>query len=160
MKHVGGLLISLALIVLAGCAADKRAPDISFTSLDGQQTSLAQLRGKVVLVNFWATSCSSCIAEMPKLAAVQRTFGKQGYETVAIAMAYDPLQYVTNYVQRNNLPFKFTHDADGKIAKGFGGIMATPTSFLLDKNGNIAKRYIGEPDIKELSREIELHLRG
>lgn len=154
------LLMSLALIVLAGCTADERAPDISFTTLDSQQTSFTQLRGKVVFVNFWATSCPSCITEMPKLVALQRTFGKQGYETVAVAMAYDPIQYVANYTQQNKLPFKVTHDADGKIAQGFGGIMATPTGFLLDKNGQIVKRYMGEPDMKELSREIELRLRG
>ncbi len=151
-------LIWSALLALAACAGGERAPDIAFTTLDGQHTSFRQLQGKVVLVNFWATSCPGCITEMPKLAALQRSYARQGLQTVAVAMAYDQTPYIQTYTSKAQLPFLIVHDANGQIAQGFGGIIATPTSFLLDKQGQIVKRYVGEPDMRELAREVERQL--
>lgn len=153
------ILTPLLLIVLVGCAAGDRAPDVPFTTLDGKQMSFGQLHGKVVLVNFWATSCPGCIAEMPKLTKLQQSFSGRGYQTVAVAMSYDPVEYVRNYTHQAKLPFLVTSDGDGKIAQAFGGIMATPTSFLLDKEGRIVRRYVGEPDGKEIASEIDARLR-
>lgn len=164
MKHtilgpVGRVLMPLLLILLVGCTTGDRAPDVPFTTLDGKQMSFRQLHGKVVLVNFWATSCPGCIAEMPKLAKLQQSFGSRGYQTVAVAMSYDPVEYVRNYTHQAKLPFLVTSDSDGKIAQAFGGIMATPTSFLLDKEGHIVRRYVGEPDGKEIANEIDARLK-
>lgn len=153
------LVMTALLILLAGCAAGDRAPDAAFTTLDGQHTSFKQLAGKVVLVNFWATSCPACIAEMPKLAKLQSRFGARGYQTVAVAMEYDPVEYVKNYSRQAKLPFLVTSDRGGKIAQAFGGIMATPTSFLLDRNGNIVRRYIGEPNEQGIAKEIDARLK-
>lgn len=154
-------LITLGAVVIAAVVAylalfnQAAAPAVQYTSLAGQQASTDSLKGKVVLVNFWATSCSGCMAEMPKLRATHEKYREQGYETVAVAMSYDPPNYVNTYVNDTKLPFFVTLDSDGSIAKAFGEIQLTPTSILIDKNGKIIKRFVGEPDFNELHQLIE-----
>ena len=118
--------------------------------LDGSRLSTEQLQGKVTLINFWATSCTTCVAEMPELIDTYKQFKDQGFETVAVAMSYDPPSYVVNFAQTRQLPFKVAIDNTGAVAKAWGGIELTPTTFLVDKRGAIVKRYVGQPDFKEL----------
>ncbi len=131
------------------------APETSFVLLDGSQQSTSDWRGKVVLVNFWATSCTTCVAEMPKIIATYDKYHPQGYDTVAVAMSYDPPSYVVNYAQTRKLPFKVAFDNTGEAAQAWGDVRLTPTSYLLNKRGEIVKRYVGEPDFAELHRLIE-----
>jgi len=140
----------LILAFLHGCSQPAAAPDVSFTTLDGQTRQLSSLKGKVVLVNFWATTCTTCVAEMPKLIETYNKFAPKGFETVAIAMDYDPPEYVRNYAQKNGLPFTVALDSGGKAAKGFEDVRLTPTTFLLDKQGRIVQKYLGEPDFAKL----------
>jgi len=139
---------------------NEQAPQVAFSSLAGQASSMEQLRGKVVLVNFWATSCSGCIKEMPQLVSTHHKYASQGYETVAVAMSYDPPDYVREYASAHKLPFFVTLDSTGGVAKAFGEIRLTPTSVLIDKNGNVVKRYLGEPDFNELHAQIEKLLKA
>jgi len=131
------------------------APDSTFVLLDGSQQKTADFRGKVVLVNFWATSCTSCVAEMPKLMATYDKYRERGYDTVAVAMSYDPPSYVVNFSQTRKLPFKVAIDNTGAVASAWGDVRLTPTTYLVDKRGQIVKRYVGEPDFAELHRLIE-----
>ncbi|QKO23190.1 TlpA disulfide reductase family protein [Rhodoferax sp. BAB1] len=131
------------------------APDSAFVLLDGSQQKTADFRGKVVLVNFWATSCTSCVAEMPKLVATYDKYRELGYDTVAVAMSYDPPSYVVNFSQTRKLPFKVAIDNTGAVASAWGDVRLTPTTYLVDKRGQIVKRYVGEPDFAELHRLIE-----
>lgn len=140
----------LILAFLHGCSQPAAAPDVSFTTLDGQTRQLSSLKGKVVLVNFWATTCTTCVAEMPKIVETYKKFAPKGFETVAIAMDYDPPEYVRNYAQKNGLPFTVALDSGGKAAKGFEEVRLTPTTFLLDKQGRIVQKYLGEPDFAKL----------
>lgn len=140
----------LILAFLHGCSQPAAAPDVSFTTLDGQTRQLSSLKGKVVLVNFWATTCTTCVAEMPKIVETYKKFAPKGFETVAIAMDYDPPDYVRNYAQKNDLPFTVALDSGGKAAKGFEEVRLTPTTFLLDKQGRIVQKYLGEPDFAKL----------
>ena len=130
------------------------APDVAFSTLQGQSFRTADLRGKVVLVNFWATTCTTCVAEMPKLVATHNKFAAQGFETVAIAMSYDPPDYVRNYATNNALPFKVAVDASGEAARGFDDVRLTPTTFLLDKRGQVVQKFLGEPDFDKLHARI------
>lgn len=148
------LAAAASLTVLPACAP-QQAPELGFTLLDGRQQPLGELRGKVVLVNFWATSCASCVAEMPDLAATHTQYAPRGYETVAVAMQYDPPAYVLKFAESRALPFKVALDLDGKAAQAFGDIRLTPTSLLIDKQGRIVKTYVGPPDFKELNALIE-----
>ncbi len=131
------------------------APQTSFVLLDGSQQKTSDFRGKVVLVNFWATSCVSCVAEMPKLMATLDKYRARGYDTVAVAMSYDPPSYVVNFSETRKLPFKVAIDNTGAVASAWGDVRLTPTTFLVNKQGEIVKRYVGEPDFAELHRLIE-----
>jgi peroxiredoxin len=131
------------------------APESNFVLLDGSQTSTTQLRGKVTLINFWATSCTTCVAEMPQIISTYNQYQSRGFETVAVAMSYDPPSYVVNFAQTRKLPFKVAIDNTGAVAKAWGDIKLTPTTYLVDKRGAIVKRYVGTPDFKELNQLIE-----
>ena len=150
------MLTALALAALApACSTKQAAPDTRFVLLDGSQTSTQALRGKVFLINFWATSCISCVAEMPKLVEIHQQFHARGYETVAVAMSYDPPAYVVNFSQSRQLPFKVAIDNTGAVAKAWGDIKITPTTFLVNKRGEIVKQYVGEPDFVAMHQLID-----
>jgi peroxiredoxin len=131
------------------------APEVSYTLLDGSTGSTATLKGKVVLVNFWATSCVTCVHEMPQIIATYNKFKDRGFETLAVAMSYDPPAYVSKFAQTRQLPFRVAIDNTGQIAQRFGDIQLTPTTFLLDQQGRIVKRYVGEPDFAALHALVE-----
>jgi peroxiredoxin len=135
--------------------SQQRAPDVQFQTLKGETISTADLRGKVVLVNFWATDCVTCMKEMPHIVETWNKYQRQGFETVAVAMKYDPPNYVAAYAEKNRLPFKVALDVRGEVAEGFGRIRLTPTTFIIDRRGNIVKRYLGEPDFAQLHRLLE-----
>ncbi|MGX5652820.1 MAG: redoxin [Hydrogenophaga sp. SCN 70-13] len=140
---------------LSGCAGREAAPDSTFVLLDGSQARTADLQGKVTLVNFWATTCVTCVKEMPALVATHQKYAPRGYETMAVAMSYDPPAWVVNFVQSRQLPFKVALDNTGEIAKAWGDVKLTPTTYLLDKQGRIVKRYVGEPEMDALHKLIE-----
>jgi peroxiredoxin len=150
------LVPALALIgaALTGCARD-RAPAVDYTLLNGQKASSQQWAGKVMLVNFWATSCATCVKEMPQIVATHQKFKARGLDTLAVAMSYDPPSYVVNYTETRKLPFKVAIDNTGAVAKAWGDVQLTPTSYLVNKKGEIVKRYVGEPDFAELHKLIE-----
>jgi peroxiredoxin len=139
-----------AYFALPGGATVGTAPPLRYTLLDGSEHGLADLKGKVVLINFWATSCAPCVAEMPQIAATHEKFKARGYDTVAVAMSYDPPDDVARFAQTRKLPFGVALDRGGTIAQGFGDVKLTPTSYLLDKQGRIVKRYVGVPDFDAL----------
>lgn len=124
----------------------QHVPAATFTLLDGQKLSTQDLKGKVYLVNFWATSCTTCVKEMPNMIQTYNKYKGQGLEYVAVAMSYDAPMYVMNFSQTRQLPFKVAMDADGSAAKAFGDVQLTPTTFLVDRDGRILKRYVGEPE--------------
>ena len=144
------LVIVLAVLFYQSLIPKQAAPDVTFTNLKGEKISSQSLRGKVVLVNFWATSCSTCVAEMPSMMATYDKFHDKGLEFVAVAMSYDRPDYVVNYAETRKLPFHVALDLKGQIADAFGDVKLTPTTFLIDKDGNIIKRFIGQPSFPEL----------
>ncbi len=131
------------------------APSSTFVLLDGSQKTTADMQGKVTLVNFWATSCTTCVAEMPQLVATYNKYQARGFDTLAVAMSYDPPSYVVNFAQTRKLPFKVALDNTGAVAKAWGDIKLTPTTYIVNKRGEIVKSYIGAPDFAELHQLIE-----
>lgn len=140
---------------LYGCSGAQAAPNSTFVLLDGSKQTTADLKGKVTLVNFWATSCVTCVAEMPKVISTYNKYQSQGYDTVAVAMSYDPPSYVVNYTETRKLPFKVAIDNTGAVAKAWGDVQLTPTTYLVNKRGEIVKQYVGEPDFAALHQLIE-----
>lgn len=138
------------------CSGQRQAaPRFAYTLLDGSAHSSEALRGQVTLVNFWATTCATCVAEMPQLVATHRKFSGRGLQTLAVAMQDDPPALVSSFAQSRGLPFGVAIDNTGAIAFAFGGVTATPTTVLIDKQGVIVKRYIGAPDPAALAALVE-----
>jgi peroxiredoxin len=154
------LLAALAVLALAIAgywSFNKRdvIPDVSFMTLQGQRITSQDLRGKVVMINFWATSCATCVKEMPQMVETYNKYGKQGLAFIAVAMSYDPPNYVLNFTQTRGLPFTVALDTQGALAKAFGGVQLTPTTLVVNKRGEIIKRYVGEPEFPSLHQLLE-----
>jgi len=147
---IGAVVLVIAGIGVATFTRAVPAPNVTFIGIDGQKISTESLRGKVVMVNFWATSCTTCIHEMPRMVDTYNKFKGQGLEFVAVAMQYDPPNYVLNYAETRKLPFKVALDSGGDVAKSFGNVALTPTTFVIGKDGSIIKRYVGEPEFSSL----------
>jgi peroxiredoxin len=159
-KSVAAAIVALAVgvggyLTFEAVNGGTQAPNVAYTLLDGSRSTTDQLRGKVVLVNFWATDCTTCVKEMPNIVATHQKYKARGYETLAVAMSYDPPAYVINFAQTRKLPFGVAIDNTGAIAKSFGQVQLTPTSVLIDKHGQIVKRYVGEPDFVALHQLVE-----
>ena len=121
MKHwLAGVAVAAFAAVGAYVYLDTgrtAAPESTFVLLDGSSQTTADLRGKVTLVNFWATSCTTCVAEMPEIIATHQKFNSRGFDTIAVAMSYDPPSYVVNFAETRKLPFKVAIDNTGAVAK-------------------------------------------
>jgi peroxiredoxin len=158
-RRAGVSLLLLLTVALTACGGPRPAPDVTFTSLNGNELALRDLHGKVVVVNFWATSCAICIREMPDLAHLQRRFGDRGVTLIAVAMRYDPPNRVLEYAKSAALPFVVSLDPMGKIEGAFGGVTGTPTTFVIDKRGQIVQRIRGAPDFARLHTLLEAKLK-
>jgi peroxiredoxin len=134
------------------------APASTFTTITGEKISLNDLRGKVVLVNFWATSCPGCIKEMPSIVETYKQYKDKGLMVIAVAMPYDPPNYVLKFSQDRQLPFPVALDIKGEAVAAFGNVSLTPTSFLIGKDGAILEHKIGELDFAKLKTTLDKEL--
>ena len=153
------LLATLAatsgLAGLGGCDARPPAPRFEYTLLDGLRGSTDDHLGQVLMVNFWATSCTTCVKEMPALVATHRKYAGRGLHTLAVAMRHDAPAAVADFAERRALPFGVVIDNTGRIADNFRDLQATPTTYLIDRRGALAGRYVGEPDFDALHARVE-----
>lgn len=152
--------LGVAALVAAGAGVylttgSSAAPQSTFVLLDGSRRTTKDLKGRVTLVNFWATSCVTCVGEMPKIISTYDKYKARGYDTLAVAMSYDPPAYVVNYTETRKLPFQVAIDNTGAVAKAWGDVELTPTTFVVNKKGEIVKRFVGEPNFAELHQLIE-----
>ncbi|MBF4988211.1 peroxiredoxin [Methylophilus sp. 14] len=147
-------LVALALFAgLAVAVMQKpQAPEVTFTTLNGEKISMQSLRGKTVLVNFWATDCPGCIKEMPELIDTYQQYKDKNLVVIAVAMPYDPPAQVANYTKEKALPFNVMHDGYGEMVKAFGEVNLTPTTFIFDAQGNRVQKTIGELNFPELRK--------
>lgn len=163
MKKLFTVVVVLALAAAGSWflfTPKAEAPQVTFKTLKDESLSMASLRGQVVLVKFWATSCVTCIKQMPDTIDLYRTYQPQGLEVVAVAMDYDPIEYVRNFVQSRDLPFVIAPDTSGEVAEAFGDVKLTPIAFLIDRDGRIVKRYLGVYDKQEMRQTVEQALAG
>ncbi len=177
---VGTVIALVALVVVADRATRRSvshsakasngvdvapmAPDVSMKDLNGNDVSLAQYRGKVVLVNFWATWCDPCRVEIPWLIEMQEKYGPRGFVVLGIAMDEEGKKAVEPYVQKErftvngnsgramNYPILIGNDA---VANKFGGLIGFPTSVLISKDGREVKRITGLISYDEIAKSIE-----
>jgi thiol-disulfide isomerase/thioredoxin len=158
--------IRMAVTNAAGAAAAKPAPEVTLKDLDGKELSLSQYKGKVVLVNFWATWCEPCQVEIPWLIEMQQKYAAKGFTVLGIAMDEEGASVVTPWVQKErfdvngsksqmNYPIVIGNDA---AADKFGGLLGYPTSVLVTRDGKIVKRITGLISYDEISKSIESQL--
>jgi len=167
-----GLLASAGALALAGCKSNaagsaakdnaKAAPDVTFKDLQGKDVALASLRGKVVVVNFWATWCEPCRVEIPWLIEFQQKYESKGFTMLGVAMDDEGKSVVEPFVQKTqfdvngramtmNYPIVLGND---DLASKFGGLIGMPTSIVISRDGKITKRFIGLADREQLEKEI------
>lgn len=150
----------LAVLCAAASAvmAQVPAPPLRATTVEGQPVSLAQLRGKVVLVNFWATTCAICLAEQPELVQTFRRYQPRGLEVIAVAMPYDRPDLMKRHLSKYPMPFKVVWDREGQIVSQFGGVLGTPTTFVVDREGRLISRTTGAIAFDKLERLLDKSL--
>jgi peroxiredoxin len=135
-------------------------PPLDYRLIDGRRLGPLELRGKAVLVNFWATSCAVCVAEMPELASVYEAYRGRGLEMVAVAMPYDRPDHVLHFASTRRLPFPVALDPMGEAVAAWGGVEGTPITWLAGPDGRIVRRWLGRPDFTALRRELVALLPG
>ncbi|HWT73042.1 MAG TPA: TlpA disulfide reductase family protein [Oxalicibacterium sp.] len=156
LKLLAALIVAMLAVVGYWSVSQREViPDVTFVSLQGQKITSQDLRGKVVMINFWATSCTTCVKEMPDMVATYNKYKSQGLQYVGVAMSYDPPNYVLNFAETRKLPFTVALDTQGKLAKAFGDVQLTPTTLVVNKKGEIIKRYVGEPEFAALHELLE-----
>lgn len=153
-------IIIIGLLAFLGYQLSNKtsAPNVTFTTIEGKKIAMNDLKGKVVLVNFWATDCPGCIKEMPQLIETYNQYKQKGFEVIAVAMPYDPPAQVVNYTKMKNLPFPVMHDGLAEITNKFGQVSLTPTAFIYDKQGNLLRHTIGELDFTALQQLLNKEL--
>lgn len=153
-----GLAFALGLIAMRADAAEvlslrKPAPQFVRHDLNGRAVSLRALRGKVVLLNFWATWCGPCQVELPQFEGWQKQYGAQGLQVVAISMDDDPAP-VRALVRKLGLDFPIVM-GDAALGKRYGGVLGLPVTFLIARNGTVAVRFQGETRLAEMEKQVE-----
>ena len=131
------------------------APDIAMPTLTGQELHLKSYRGRPVLLNFWATTCPGCLCELPHLIALHDRYSPRGLQVIGVSMSYVPPNEVLAFAENKAIPYPIALDPIGAVAKAFGDVRVTPTSFLIGPDGRILEHRIGELDLDSTRRRIE-----
>ena len=141
-------------------------PSVTFKNLQGDQVNLASYKGKVVLLNFWATWCEPCRGEIPLLIQLQQQYSDKGFTLLGASMDEDPMSVVPKFVKTTefnvggkeetmNYPIVLGSD---DITDQFGGLLGLPTSFLISRDGKIVKKYMGPINEEQFTKDLESQL--
>lgn len=164
------LVVALSMVVLRDVAVPERtvtaegadtaallakpAPEFTMETLDGEQVSLSQYRGQVVLVNFWATWCPPCVREMPSLVRMYERYEDQGFIILGVNTTYqDERAKVEQFVRDNGVRFPVLLETDPAIGAAYGSRLM-PTSYLIDRNGKIVYTRVGQVDEQNLGERV------
>lgn len=131
----------------------KLAPDFSLTDLEGRKLNLADYKGKVVLLDFWATWCGPCRTEIPHFVEMQNKYGPEGFQVIGISMD-DDAKPVREFYQQYKLNYPAAV-GDDKLAERYGGVLGLPVNFILDREGRIHARHLGATDVSVFDREVK-----
>jgi peroxiredoxin len=146
MKHILSISVVLTVFLFTACAAQpekkQKAPNFSLQTQNGKAIELSKLKGKVVLVNFWATWCPPCRAEIPDFIEVYNTYKSKGFEIVGIALDEDGWSKVAPYIEKVKMNYPVVLGT-AKVVQQYGGIEAIPTTFIVDKKGYIVASQVG-----------------
>jgi peroxiredoxin len=153
------VLLFLFASLLSGCRsgpskgpAGSAAPDFTVTDLQGKKLALSDYRGKVVLLDFWATWCAPCLEEIPHFVDMQQKLGPQGFQAIGISMDDGP-KPVQEFYQEHKLNYPVAMGTS-KLADGFGGILGLPVTFVINRDGQIRKKFVGAADPAQIEQEV------
>jgi cytochrome c biogenesis protein CcmG/thiol:disulfide interchange protein DsbE len=143
--------------VTATSLLHKKAPEFVRTDLKHRKLDLRAYRGKVVLLDFWATWCASCQLEMPRFVAWQTQYGPRGLQIIGISMDDDPALAREMYEkQKLNYPVAM---GDDKLGQLYGGVLGLPLTYLIDSHGNVRAQFRGEADLNAIEEQFKPLLR-
>lgn len=138
------------------------APDLTMETLDGRQINLSEQKGKVILVNFWATWCSPCRKEIPDLINLYSTFQSEGLMVVGIAVDAEGASVVQPFVKKQRINYPIVVDTARTIESHFDAMYGLPTTYVVNANGQIVQRVLGifptekmKPKLKEMLSSSE-----
>jgi len=132
------------------------APDFALTDINGQPLRLSDYKGKVVLLDFWATWCAPCRSEIPKFVEWQKQYGPQGLQVIGISMD-DSEKPVPGFVQQFGINYPVAV-GDAKLADQYGGVLGLPVNFVIGRDGQIHGKHVGVTDTAVLEHEIKWRL--
>lgn len=150
--------VAALALVAAWVLRAPAVPAVRLVTVDGRSVDLRALAGRVVVVDFWATTCNACRAEMPRLVRAWQDYHARGLELVAVAMSYDRPDWVLAYARGAQLPFDVALDPDGSVARAFGGVQLTPTLWLVGRDGRLRQRFLGSLAARGLDAAVEREL--
>ncbi len=142
---------------VAGSSQRAAAPDFTVTALDGKAIRLSALKGKVVILDFWATWCPPCKAEIPHFIELQNAYGPKGLEIIGLSVDQEGPEVVRAFVRENGVNYAMAM-AGPELVQLYGGIRGIPTTFLLDKEGRVAKKLVGYQDKQVFESQIRVLL--
>lgn len=135
-----------------GAKERKPAPEITLPDVNGRPRTLSEFRGKVVLLDFWATWCEPCLEEIPDLIRFHDAHKDQGFTIVGVAMDAEGVSVVGPFVRQNKMPYPILISG-GDLPPGYN-VLGFPSAFLIDKDGKIARTYLGPKSYEELERDV------
>jgi len=147
-------ILTMTVWLWVSLTSVRRAPDVAFMTVTGEKILLKEMKGQPVLVTFWATDCPSCIREIPHLIELHQDYARQGLRIIAVAMYHDMPSRVIALTEAENLPYTVVLDPLAELARAFGNIRLTPTSFLITPDGFIVMQKTGLLDFTEVQSQI------
>jgi cytochrome c biogenesis protein CcmG/thiol:disulfide interchange protein DsbE len=160
MKFIAGLLLVLLVLLVPAAFAQKlpaKAPNFALKASDGQTVELSKFKGKVVVVNFWATWCPPCREEIPDFISLYESYKGRGVAFVGISLDEKGWAVVKPFIEKYKITYPVVLD-DGKSQAAYGGIQYIPTTFIVDKTGQIVDKVVGGISKADLEKKIRRYL--
>ncbi len=159
------IALSFLLLIVAACArpdVDQEpvtggAPDLLLRSVDGTTLNLSDYRGKVILVDFWATWCPPCQRMVPELVALYEKYASRGLVVIGVALDREGAQVVEPFVKKNGVNYLVAL-GDMDTAGAFGGISSIPATFIIDREGRLVRKLTGYHSQRELAGQVKKYL--